>query len=136
MKLYLDENLPYQALVEPLTKLYRRHTFRHPDQETLRGVEDMELFEYLAERDFDAIITQDANQLTNADERTGLRTAGLHWIGVPQLNEAGLHGIAAVAGMVISGLPFFLESEVEVPHIYRLKPAARKAKRGPEVEPV
>lgn len=136
MKLYLDENLPYQALVEPLTKLYRKHTFRHPDHETLRGVEDVELFEYLAERDFDAIITQDANQLVNIDERSGLRTAGLHWIGVPQLNEAGLHGLAAVAGMVISGLPFFLESNVDAPHIYRLKAAAARSRRGPEIEPV
>jgi hypothetical protein len=136
LKLYIDENLPYKTLVEPLTKLYRKHTFRHPGQETLAGVEDVELFECLAGRDFDAIITQDANQLRNPDERLGLRAAGLHWIGVPQLNEPGLHGLGAVAGMVISGLPYFFESNAESPHIYRLKPAAHRAHRGPEIEPV
>ncbi|WP_353710743.1 hypothetical protein [Arthrobacter sp. K5] len=136
MKIYIDENLPYRALVEPLTKLFRKHVFRHPGQETLTGVEDVELFESLSERDFDAIITQDANQLSNSDERSGLRSAGLHWIGVPQLNEPGLHGLGAVAGMVISGLPYFFESDAELPHIYRLKPAAHRAKRGPDIEPV
>lgn len=136
MKIYIDENLPYGAMVEPLTKLFRKHVFRHPGQETLRGVEDVELFECLAERDFDAIITQDANQLSNPDERTGLRSAGLHWIGVPQLNEPGLHGLGAVAAMVISGLPYFLESDAQRPHIFRLKPAAHRTKRGPDIEPV
>lgn len=135
MKLYIDENLPH-ALVEPLTKLYRGHTFRHPAQEILTGVEDVELFSELGVRDFDAIITQDANQLTNQDEREGLRKAGLHWIGVPQLNEAGIHGMGAVAGMVIAGLPYFFEDSPSLPHIYRLKPMARRTQRGPDVEPV
>lgn len=136
MKLYIDENLPYRMLLEPLTKLYRKHLFRHPGQEALVGTEDVDLFEALAERDFDAIITQDANQLKNPDERQGLRMAGLHWIGVPQLNEAGLHGLGAVAGIVISGLPYFFDSDADAPHIYKLKPVPGKASRGPEIEPV
>ncbi|MGO4859616.1 hypothetical protein [Arthrobacter sp. 2MCAF14] len=136
MKLYLDENLPYTTLIEPLTKLFRTHVFRHPGQESLAGIEDVDLFGCLAEKDFDAIITQDANQLNNLDERDGLRSAGLHWIGVPQLNEAGLHGLGAVAGMVIAGLPYFFDDARSVPHIYKLKPMAKRELRGPDVEPV
>lgn len=136
MKFYIDENLPYAMLMNPLAKLYRRHVFRDPQQEFLRGVEDIPLFQALAEKDFDAIITQDAMQLVNPDERDGLRASGLHWIGVPQLNEAGQHGIAAAASMIISGLPYFLTDTPEKPHIFRLHPVPAKDSRGPEIQEI
>ncbi|MDQ0261033.1 hypothetical protein J2W20_002947 [Sinomonas atrocyanea] len=137
MKLYLDQNL-FPALGEPLAKLHRRHQFRSPQQESLGGVEDIELFETLQTLDFDAIITQDANQLVRDEERTALRRCSLHWIGVPQLNEPGTHGLASQLAMVTLGLPYFfddVDSHSE-PHLYRLRPVTGRHSRQPTIEPL
>ena len=94
MKLYLDENLTPE-LQRPLTRLYR-HGFRTPQQEKLSGVEDLRLFQDLADRDFNAIITKDKKQLEDSGERDGLRAAGLHWIGVGEFVGYALSHSAAL----------------------------------------
>ncbi|MWV73340.1 hypothetical protein GRS83_01055 [Rathayibacter rathayi NCPPB 2980 = VKM Ac-1601] len=47
-----------------------------------RGASDVDLLARLAQEDFDGIITRDRKQLVHDDERTALRRAGLHWVGV------------------------------------------------------
>jgi hypothetical protein len=135
VKLYIDENLPH-ALVAPLVKLFPKHNFRSFEQESLWGTEDIPLFRTLADREFMAIITQDARQLVNADERVALKSAGLHWIGVPQLNEPGIHGIASTMSMIITGLPFVFQHDYEEPHEYQLKQIAAQRLRAPDVSPL
>lgn len=130
MKLYVDENLP-AALVAPLAQLHRRHQFRSSQQESLSGVEDVELFETLRVLDFDAIITQDRQQLEKANERAALRLNSLHWIGVPQLNEPGIHGLASTLAMVVTGLPYFFDNLQAQPHLYRLRPVIAHHSRHP-----
>lgn len=133
MKLYIDENLP-PAIVSPLAQLHKRHNFRSWQQESLSGVEDEELFQILASMGYDAIITQDVRQLVNDNERKALRDNGLHWVGVPQLNEAGAHGTAAVVSMIVVGLPYVFEHMEEEPHMYRLQPIAGKHVRAPSID--
>lgn len=133
MKLYIDENLP-PAIVSPLAQLHKRHNFRSWQQESLSGLEDEALFEVLASLGYDGIITQDVRQLVNDNERTALRENGLHWVGVPQLNEAGVYGTAAVVSMIVIGLPYVFDHLSESPHMYRLQPIAGKSSRAPSID--
>lgn len=135
MKLYIDENLP-PAIVSPLAQLHRRHHFRSWQQESLSGVEDEALFQMLSSLGYDGIITQDVRQLVNDNERKALRDNGLHWVGVPQLNEAGAHGTAAVVSMIVIGLPYVFDHMDAVPHLYRLQPIAGRNVRAPAIDKI
>lgn len=92
MKVYLDENMPPFA-AQPLAQVYPSHTFHTPDDEHLRGVDDIPLMSTLRERGFDAIVTRDRAQLKDPNERKAVADSGLRWIGVPNKK---LHGLEQV----------------------------------------
>lgn len=110
MKFFIDENLT-PALKLPLEALFYRHTFRSYKDEDLGGVKDIPLFSTLGERDFHAIITQDANQVVyNELERRALFDNGIHWIGVPRLAPSGVHLIAAWMAVLTAALPHIIDT--------------------------
>jgi hypothetical protein len=108
VKFYIDENLS-PLIGEPVGRVYRKYQFRTPVHEGLRGVLDVPLFNDLAIRDFDAIITHDGRQLQeDHGERQALREAGLHWIGLPETKVSGAHGVSILAGTLLAAFPKIL----------------------------
>lgn len=120
MKVYLDENMPPFA-AQPLAQVYPSHEFRTPDDENLRGVEDIPLMSTLREHGFEAIITRDRAQLKDVDERRAVAESGLRWIGVPTKNLKGLEQVTVTVSTLIVGLRFVFEHQPTVPTSYQLK---------------
>lgn len=120
MRFFVDENVNSGCL-EPLRSTYRTHEFGYAFDEGLSSTNDIPLFELLAERRYDGIITKDREQLRNEDERRALFDAGLHWIGHSAKDHNGLMGIAIETATVTAGLIFVLNDWRPQPHIYRMK---------------
>jgi len=120
MKVYLDENLPPLA-TQPLSQVYHGHQFLTPDDEDLRGVEDIPLLSALRERGFEAIITRDRAQLKDPAERRAVVESGLRWVGVPSKNLKGLEQVAVTISTLIVGLRFVFAHEPNGPTSYQLK---------------
>lgn len=116
MLFFIDHNINLQV-PNALSSLYLEHDFNHAFDVGLHELKDEELFETLASQQYDAIVTRDKNQLKNAAERAGLRSANLHWIGYQSKPHPGVLGLALETSTIISGLPFVLNSE-------RLEPTA------------
>lgn len=110
MRFFIDEQ-SNPALELFLSFTFQRHEFRTFQQEVLAGTYDKELFDILASRRFDVIITDDRGQLRgDRTERGKLRDAPLHWIGYKRPAIAGPAGLATAAGGLLSGFPFVLDA--------------------------
>lgn len=120
MKFFVDENVNAGCL-DPLRTTYRAHEFRYAFDEGLSSTNDIPLFQMLAKRRYDAIITKDRQQLRNDDERRALFDAGLHWIGHNAKDHDGLMGIAIETATVTAGLIYVLNDWRPQPHAYRVK---------------
>lgn len=119
MKVYLDENVPpFVAL--PLAAVYQDHTFATPDDEGLRGVEDIPLMRTLRERGFDAIVTRDRRQLKDAGERQAVADSGLRWIGVADKKLRGLEQLTITLSTLIAGMRFVFDHDPVEPTSYAL----------------
>lgn len=116
---FIDENL-MPRLESSLAGLFPKHRFRHASTENLLGVEDVSLFDDLRQREFDAIITLDKQQLAKPSEYQKLAECGLHWIGFAHPSAGGLKAIAFQVATISMGLPFVLDSWNELPTAYRL----------------
>jgi hypothetical protein len=100
--------MPVQ-LIEPLRR-NRGHGFDHIDGLKWKGRLDQPLFQIAALRGFEAILTLDVNQLSDADECRALRRAGLHHISLQQDRTVrGLKGLARIMASVIVAMPYVLE---------------------------
>lgn len=119
MKVYLDENMPPFVAV-PLAQVYVGHEFLTPDDEDLRGVQDIALLQTLRERGFNAIVTRDTSQLKNPDERKAVIASGLRWVGVSDRRLRGLEQVTITTATLIAGLRFVFEHEPEEPTSYQL----------------
>lgn len=120
MKFFVDENVN-AGCMDPLRSTYRAHEFRYAFDEGLSSTDDIPLFDILAKRRYDAIITKDREQVRNEDERRALFDAGLHWIGHKAKDHDGLMGIVVETATVTAGLIYVLTDWRAQPHIYRLK---------------
>ena len=118
-QIFIDENL-MPGLAPVLSKVYVRHKFVPAHTTSTLGLKDVELFEYLNTMQMDAIITLDQKQLEIADERAGLKGAGLHWIGVPSVSGSGTQLLALLTAVVVSGMHEVLEHWAPTPHAYHL----------------
>lgn len=108
MHVLVDEGMPVQ-LLEPLG-LNRGHQFDHVNGLRWKGRLDQPLFRDAAGRGYDAILTLDVNQLSDADECRALRRSGLHHISLQQGRRArGVKGTARVIASVIAAMPYVLE---------------------------
>lgn len=111
MKFYIDENMPIQV-VNQLQGLYFEHEFIHPNISTelnLDGMGDKELFQYLSENDYTAIITQDLNQMKRLDEVQAMVESALHWIGIGHPKFGGVQRTA----FICAGVSFVLGNFIE-----------------------
>lgn len=113
MKFFLDEN-ESPAILEPLRAVYFQHEFRSAEQENLRGTLDVELIAAVHTRGFDAVLTQDRNQLRNREERQAYIDTGLHWIGHAEPDASGLILIASTAAAYLAAMPHIIEEMEQV----------------------
>ncbi|HYQ76183.1 hypothetical protein [Cellulomonas sp.] len=120
-QVYIDENLS-PGLVPPLSAVYRRDVqFRSWQQENQGGALDLDLIPYLGDRGFDLIVTKDHAQIDiNPAERAALATAGLSWVGVPELDERGARLIAEQLAVVLPAIGAIMHSWPSQPTAYRL----------------
>jgi PIN like domain len=108
MRVLVDEGMPVQIL-GPLRQ-NRGHAFDHIDDLKWKGRPDQPLFEDASGRGYDAILTLDVNQLSDADECRALRQSGLHHISLQQGRTVrGLKGLARVIASVVAAMPYVLE---------------------------
>ncbi len=120
IKLCLDENIsPHMA--GPLKRVFKRVSFTSVYAEGVTGYQDVELFEALASKDINGLITLDQKQLENQIERDGLRAANLHWIGLPMPEARGYAQQALIATSLISGIRAIIDRNfADTPHMFLL----------------
>lgn len=129
---FIDENtIPDIAI--PLGNVYTRHKFKTARDWSLLGVEDVHLFKDLQQRECDAIITFDSMQLQRDEERTGLRDAGLHWIGIPQIRAGGTQLVAILTAITVAGLHNVIDKWAPEPHAYQLQGPGQLHLTAPEI---
>jgi hypothetical protein len=108
MHVLVDEGMPVQLL--PALRQNRGHVFDHVDELKWKGRLDQPLFAAAAERDYDAILTLDVNQLSDAGECRALRRSGLHHVSLQQGRSVrGLKGLARVIASVVVAMPYVVE---------------------------
>lgn len=130
MKFFLDENIN-QQLAASLGGMFQRHEFVGVRDLQTKGLEDTDLFPVVADAGCDALITHDLNQLRRGRERLACREAGLHWLGVHQVNAPGYQSLAGPASTIVHALPFiFTElSDAPPPRYFVLKKSERNNTR-------
>jgi hypothetical protein len=117
-RIYIDENLPHQ-LAGALGRAFRQAIFSSHKDEKLTGVLDLPLFTELQARRFGVIVTRDIAQTIDADERKGLRGAGLHWVGVREPKSAsGLEFYSAIVSSIAASVPTLLADITSPPRAY------------------
>lgn len=108
LQVLVDEGMPVQ-LLEPL-RLNRGHRFDHVNELRWKGRLDQPLLRDAGGRGYDAILTLDVNQLSDADVCRALRQSGLHHISLQQGRRVrGVKGTARVMASVIAAMPYVLE---------------------------
>lgn len=108
MRVLVDEGMPVQVLA-PLG-CNRGHEFAHVETLKWKGRQDQPLFEAAAQRGYEAILTLDVNQLSDADECRALRRSGLHHISLQQGRSVrGTKGVARVVASVVAAMPYVLD---------------------------
>ena len=108
MQVLVDEGMPVQ-LIEPLRR-NRGHSFDHIDELRWKGRLDQPLFREASSRGYEAILTLDVNQLSDAEECRALRRSRLHHVSIQQGRSVrGLKGLARVMASVIAAMPYVLE---------------------------
>lgn len=121
MRFYLDENIPAPTS-QALSAVHIDHVFVSAyDRPELLGADDLDLFPVLASEAFDAIVTKDYNQTSDAGERRSLWDNQLVWIGHKMSSHAGTKGISLTIATVVAGLWFVLDDWPSEPWIFRLK---------------
>lgn len=119
--IFIDENLS-PLLARPLAAVYRSGGVRFRTWQDMGqgGVDDLDLFPFLASADVDLIITKDYRQLENAAERAGLVEAGLSWMGVPESDGNGERLIGLQLGSVIPAVGVVLDAWPREPTAFQL----------------
>lgn len=116
MKILVDENVPIQIL--ELARLYLvGHQVDHVDNLRWKRKKDRAVFRDAQTRGYNAILTNDQNQLADPEELKALRQAKLHHVLYPNPPRgSGTAGQARVLGSVLATLPaivVFLERAEE-----------------------
>ncbi len=129
MKFFLDECVS-PRIVDTLSSIYKDHEFISSTELGIRSTKDLALFPILAEHQFDAIITEDKNQLTTPDELRGLHENGIRWMGYKGVhNVGGLPWMAMLTGTLISGLVLALENWGDQPRGFKFHHGGRQARQ-------
>jgi hypothetical protein len=108
LQILVDEGMPMQIL-GPL-RANRGHQFDHINDLRWKGRLDQPLFRDASTHGYNALLTLDVNQLSDADEWRALRRSGLHHISLQQGRTVrGLKGLARVMASVVVAMPYVLD---------------------------
>ena len=108
MRILCDQDVP-EPLVEPLRHLLRGdHTVEHVNQLQWTGKQDRFVYPDATRRGYDVILTNDANQLNDADETDAIRRSGLHHVRYPHRHR-GMKGLALAMGSILAAMPGVVE---------------------------
>lgn len=108
MRFLLDEGLPVQ-LLGPL-RLNHGCSFDHVDELGWKGKQDPFLIRDAANRDYQALIALDVNQLADPDECRDLKQSGLHHISLRQGSRIqGRKGVARIIASIVVAMPYVIE---------------------------
>lgn len=132
MRLLLDEDVP-----EPLLRLIRhllrrpepKHVIEHVGSLGWKGKKDRPLYRDAAERQFNAILTNDISQFNDPDECRAIQRSGLHHISY-ELDD-GLDGLALASAAICAAIrPVIAELETastqRIVRIHRVASARRR----------
>lgn len=117
MKVYVDEN-ETPLFAEHVNRIFVGSgvELRTPADEGLATLNDVPLFEELAERRFSGLITRDRMQLRRVDPDTGISEAdklhacGLHWIGHTTPAAEGALLVAQITALYLLHWPALVEA--------------------------
>jgi hypothetical protein len=108
VKILCDQDVP-EPVLQPLRHLLRaRHVVDHVNQLGWAGKKDRYLLPDASSRGYDALITNDSNQLDDPGETDAIRRSGLHHIRYSQ-RHPGLKGLALAAGSILAAMPGVVE---------------------------
>lgn len=129
-RLFFDENVPVQLMTIVAATYPMLHLGGYQALGTA-GVDDEDLFPMVAAAGFDVFVTTDIAQMEDPrrrHERSGVRQAGLHWIGYAQPNKlTGLHRIGSEAATLLRGMPYVLDeiAREQRPQCFKLRGLGR-----------
>ncbi|RMI14241.1 hypothetical protein [Cellulomonas triticagri] len=112
MRFLLDQNANTGSLPS-LRTFFADHHVAHASERGWGALEDVDLFEAMAEDGFTHLITRDRNQLRDPDERAALRAHDLTWVGVRDTRAGGLLGLSIETATLLTGLPHVLARSAE-----------------------
>lgn len=129
MKLLADEDVPVQVLTA-LRRVLDGHVIDHVDELKWKSKKDLALLPDAAQRGYEALITNDKNQLASDDESRAIRDSGMHHIRYDQDTSRGKEGLAlAMASLLAAAVPCVRALEdadgQRLVHIKAIKPHAR-----------
>lgn len=132
MRLLLDEDVP-EPLLPLIRHLLRRRDPKHVIENVAslgwKGKKDQPLYRDAAERQFDAILTNDISQFNDPDECRAIQRSGLHHISY-ELDD-GLDGLALASAAICAAIrPVIADLETaptqRIVHIHRVSKARRR----------
>lgn len=107
MRVLIDEDTAIQ-LLQPLRHLLPRHTVDHIGTLNWKGKKDRRVYADAKTAGYDVIITRDGNQLSDPDECTAIKRAGIHHVRYSQKRK-GMAGLGLALGAVIAAMPLIVE---------------------------
>jgi PIN like domain len=108
MEVLVDEAVPVQVI--PALRLNRIHRFDHVNELRWKSKQDQRLFRDAAAKGYEAILTLDVDQLSDAAECRALKRSGLHHISLRQgRTVSGVNGTARVIGSIVAAMPYVLD---------------------------
>ena len=105
MKILCDQDVP-EPVVEPLRHLLLRghHKVDHVNEIRWKGKKDRLLLPDAKKRKYHAFLTNDSNQLEDADETKAIKRSGLHHIRYTH-RQQGVIGLGLAMGAILAAMP-------------------------------
>jgi hypothetical protein len=128
MRVLIDEDTAVQ-LLQPLRHLLPQHTVDHIGTLNWKGKKDRRVYADAKAAGYDVIITRDSNQLSDPDECSAIKRAGIHHVRYSQKRK-GMPGLGLALGAVIAAMPLVMEELDQVGgqrliHVVGLEPGRR-----------
>lgn len=138
MKVLVDEDCP-RPMLDLLRHVLPRHTVHHVTELKWNGKQDVRLLGDAKSHGYEVFLTNDHNQLCNADETKAIKKCGMHHVRYRQ-RRPGLEGLALAIGAVISAMPLLVAELEKAPgqrlvHIAGLNPSGRYEIKDPRKDP-
>jgi len=111
VRILCDQDVP-EPLLDPLRHLLRGdHAVEHVNHIRWTGKQDRFVYPDAKRRGYDVILTNDANQLNDADETDAIRRSGLHHVRYSH-RHLGTKGLALAMGGILAAMPGVVDEHI------------------------